>query len=91
MTEYIVQEIEDEVERAIHKFPTWPTDPVHAAAVISEETGEVTKAVLQSIYEPHKSDPLKVRAEVIQVAAMCFRFIASLAYQREAPFPLGMG
>lgn len=68
----------EEVRRAMGKFPTWPTDPLHALAVLGEEYGELTKAVLQTIYEPHKSSAADVRDEAIQTAAMALRFIASL-------------
>ena len=74
----IQHEVFDEIERAIAKFPTWPTDPLHALAVVGEEFGELTKAVLQSVYEPHKSTPADVRAEAVQTAAMALRFLASL-------------
>ena len=67
-----------ELERAIAKFPTWPTDPLHAIAVVNEEVGEAVKAVLQAVYEPHKSGPDEVRAEAIQAAAMAIRFVRSL-------------
>jgi hypothetical protein len=67
-----------EVERATAKFPTWPTDPLHALAVLGEEFGELTKAVLQSVYEPHKVGPDDVREEAIQTAAMALRFLMSL-------------
>jgi hypothetical protein len=73
----ITHEVLDEIERAIAKFPTWPTDPLHALAVLGEEFGELTKAVLQSVYEPHKSTPADVRAEAIQTAAMALRFLHS--------------
>jgi hypothetical protein len=67
-----------EVERATAKFPTWPTDPLHAVAVLGEEFGELTKAVLQSVYEPHKNPPGAVRTEALQTAAMALRFLASV-------------
>lgn len=67
-----------ELERAVRKFPTWPTDPLHAVAVLGEEFGELTKAVLQSVYEPHKVQPGEVRAEAVQTAAMAMRFLQSL-------------
>ncbi|MEQ4575203.1 MAG: hypothetical protein ABN502_09725 [Gammaproteobacteria bacterium] len=73
-----------ELERAVRKFPTWPTDPLHALAVLGEEFGELTQAVLQATYEPHKSTPEDVAAEATQVAAMALRFLTSLsAYQYE--------
>ncbi|WP_213993817.1 hypothetical protein [Sodalis sp. dw_96] len=74
-----------ELERAIRKFPTWPTDPIHASKILDEEVGELSKAVLQATYEPHKSGPDEVRAEAIQAAAMCIRFIASLDRYQYTP------
>lgn len=71
-----------EVSAAMLKYPTWPTDPLHALAVLGEEYGELTKAVLQTVYEPGKSTVSDVREEAIQTAAMALRFIASLdAYE----------
>lgn len=67
-----------ELNRAVQKFPTWPTDPLHAVAVLGEEFGELTKAVLQSVYEPHKVTPGDVQTEAVQVAAMALRFLRSL-------------
>lgn len=67
-----------ELERAMRKFPTWPTDPLHAVAVLGEEYGELDKAVLQAVYEPHKSTIEDVASEAIQTAAMAVRFVASL-------------
>lgn len=74
----------DELRRAAAKFPTWPTDPLHALAVLGEEFGELTQAVMQAVYEPHKSGPDQVRAEAIQCAAMAIRFIQSLPVYRYA-------
>lgn len=76
-----------EVKRAMAKFPTWPDDPIHAAGVLGEEAGEVAKAVLQAVYEPHKSTPADVRVEVVQTAAMCIRFLLSMERYKWAPCP----
>lgn len=73
------QQILDEVARATHKFPTWPTDPLHAIAVLGEEFGELTKAVLQTTYEPHKVKDGELHMEAIQTAAMALRFVTSLS------------
>lgn len=67
-----------EVRRATAKFPTWPTDPLHALAVFGEEFGELTKETLQLTYEPHKSTVEDFRKEAQQTAAMALRFLASL-------------
>jgi len=74
----IIDEVLNEVGRATKKFPTWPTDPLHAFAVLGEEVGELQKAILQSVYEPMKSNPNDVREEAIQTAAMAIRFLMSL-------------
>lgn len=75
----LMQEVEAELQRAVAKFPTWPTDPFHALAVLGEEYGELTKAVLQHTYEPHKGvTPADIRTEAIQTAAMALRWAMSL-------------
>jgi len=73
----VMAEIVAEVERATAKFPTWPTDPLHAFAVVGEEFGEAQKEVLQLTYEPHKSSREKLRKEAVQLAAMSLRFLMS--------------
>lgn len=73
----VIGEVKDELEKAMGKFPTWPTDPLHALAVLSEEKGELDKAVLQMTYEPHKTNLDEVRMEAIQTAAMSLRFLVS--------------
>ncbi len=74
----IVDEVVDELFRAREKFPTWPSDPLHAIAVVGEEFGELTKATLQHVYEPQKSSFDDVREEAIQSMAMHLRFLLSL-------------
>lgn len=74
----VIDQIAAEVSRATEKFPTWPTDPLHALAVLGEEFGELTKAMLQMTYEPHKATLEEVRTEAIQTAAMALRLAMSL-------------
>ena len=78
MKTHVKRLVSKEIERATEKFPTWPTDPLHALAVLGEEFGELTKAVLQLTYEPHKTSANHVREEAIQTAAMAVRFAMSL-------------
>ena len=82
-----LQEIMGEVERAMRKFPTWPTDPLHALAVLGEEYGELTKEMVQLTYEPHKTSLAEVRKEAIQCAAMAIRLVASLERYEFTPGP----
>lgn len=75
----VVAQVLEEIQRATKKFPTWPNDPLHALAVISEEHGELCKATLQAVYEPHKNKggSTDVYNEAIQTAAMAIRFLNS--------------
>ncbi len=74
----IINEVLFELRRATVKFPTWPTDPLHALAVLGEEFGELNKEMLQLVYEPHKTSAAEVRKEAIQTAAMALRLAMSL-------------
>lgn len=74
----VIARVVAEVSRATLKFPTWPTDIIHAGNVVAEESGELAKAILQCVYEPHKSGIDDVREEAEQTAAMAIRFLMSL-------------
>jgi hypothetical protein len=74
-----IEQVLAELARAERLFPGWPTDPLHALAVLGEEFGELSQAVLQEVYEPHKNNPCQVRAEAVQTAAMALRFLIGLA------------
>lgn len=78
--EQIIEEVTNEVEMAQKKFPSWPNDVIHAAAIINEESGELIRAALQYEYEEENFEEL--RKEAIQTAAMAFRFLFNLpSYQ----------
>ncbi|MDA8119523.1 MAG: hypothetical protein M0Z85_05600 [Gammaproteobacteria bacterium] len=82
-----MNEVLEELAKATRKYPTWPTDPLHALAVLGEEFGELTQAVLQRTYEPDKTSLAHVREEAVQTAAMALRFLLSLEryeYERSA-------
>ena len=74
----IRHEVSAELVRARRKHPHWPADPLHALAILGEEYGELTQAVLQHTYEPEESDLQHVREEAVQTAAMALRFLESL-------------
>ena len=71
----IFDEVRAELSRARTRYPWWPSDMVHAAAVASEESGEVVKAV-NNYFWSHGNDTLDdIRKEAIQAIAMWTRFL----------------
>lgn len=68
-------QIECELAKATAKFPDWPTDPLHALAVLGEEFGELSQATLQGVYELHGTNTNHIRKEALQTAAMAIRFL----------------
>jgi hypothetical protein len=68
-----------ELNRAKRKFPDWPDDPIHAAAVLSEESGEVVKACLDYTYAKGSMDD--IIKESVQTGAMAIRMLTG-KYQK---------
>lgn len=74
-----------ELNNAKQKHPAWPITPeraykpkgdyIHAAAIVSEEAGELTRAALQFHYEGGRF--YDMHKEAIQTAAMALRFLTS--------------
>ena len=77
----IVSRIIDEYIRAADLHPEWPSDPVHASAILNEEVGELTKAVLEWVFQD--GDFAELEKEAIQVGAMAVRFLANLDKYKE--------
>lgn len=65
--------IMDQISYAEKKHPNWPKDIIHGAAIVGEESGELTQAALQ--YEYEKGQYYKIHKEAIQVAAMAIRLL----------------
>ena len=85
-TEDTIADVRQELARATCKFPLWPTDPLHALAILGEEFGELTKAMLQYTYETNKGvTRADIREEAIQTAAMALRLAMSLSEYDYAP------
>lgn len=62
--------------KAKTKFPEWPIDPVHAAAIVVEEAGELQQAALQYCYEDGGIEQIK--KEALHTAAMAFRILQNI-------------
>ena len=60
--------IADELAKARAKHPVWPNNAYHAAAIITEEIGELCQALLQN----RAKDSI---AEAVQIAATAIRYI----------------
>ena len=70
-----------ELKKAEDKFPGWPDDPVHGAAILAEEAGELVKASLDFYYGRYDEIDL-MEKEAAQVGAMAIRFLCGLPYIR---------
>lgn len=70
----ILADILKEVERAETLHPNWPNDPIHGAAIVGEESGELIKAAID--FEYHSSPAADMETEAIQVAATAIRLLA---------------
>ena len=69
-----------ELRRAESKHPSWPTDAIHASAIVAEESGELSRAALQWVYEGGNID--EAQKEAIQTAVTAIRFLKGLpSYQ----------
>lgn len=68
--------IDAELKRAEKKHPNFPKDMYQQLAIMQEEAGEVTKAVLHYHYESGSLQDVK--DELIQTAAMCMRMLNAL-------------
>lgn len=74
---HVIVAIFKELKQAKEKHPNWPDDIIHAAAIVAEESGELTKAALQWTYE--QGDIQDAEKEAIQVIVTAIRFLEGLA------------
>lgn len=83
-TKEITRDILDELSRAVEKHPIWPIDAIHAAAILSEEAGELVQAAndFHDIYPGHlieyREKREHMKTEATQVGAMAIRFLMHL-------------
>jgi hypothetical protein len=78
-----IREIGYEFEAAERNSPTFPTDPIHAAAKLQEEAGELVQAALKFTYE--KGSLEAMQKEVVQTGAMALRFLLNLPSMESRP------
>ena len=66
-----------ELKRAKEQHPIWPTDPIHAAAIINEEAGELIQAANDYTYDRENARSTMIE-ESVQVGAMAIRFLTNI-------------
>lgn len=71
--EQAIDLITAELERARLLHPQWPTDCVHAAAIVCEEAGELAQAALDHTYSGQSS--AGIRREAVHTAATAMRLL----------------
>lgn len=75
--------VDAELDRARTRYPLWPDDAIHAAAIASEESGEVVKSVNNWHWRQGDDTLDDIRAEAVQAIAMWVRFLTDGDYTRE--------
>lgn len=76
--ERIFLAIQRELANASKKHPKWPIDIIHASAIVSEESGELTRAALHFSYENGTIEDAK--KEAVQTAVTAIRFLEGLEH-----------
>jgi len=71
-----VMDISGELEEAERKYPTFPVDVIHAAAIVGEEAGELLRAALRFTYEA--GTVVDLRNEALHTATMAVRFLMNI-------------
>lgn len=71
----------NELKAAKEKWPNWVNDPIHAAGILNEESGELMQACLDFSYSNGGIE--QIRKEAMQTGAMAIRFLENIdEYQR---------
>ena len=65
----------EEVRRAEAKYPDWPDEVIHGAAIVCEESGELIRAALNHAY--HGTPKADMTLEAIQTGATVIRFLCN--------------
>lgn len=76
----VIRDIDRELTRACSIHPNWPSDIVHASAIVAEEAGELVKAALDHAY--FDASFADIEKEAIHTAATCIRLLAEVRRRR---------
>lgn len=84
MTDKILFEILNEVDRAEEKHPVWPTDNLKRVAFVAGEAGEALKEAIK-LYEGTGSLE-NLETELIQTAGTCLRMLKAMHADKQAAY-----
>lgn len=79
-----ITKIIEELKSAEKKFPGFPRDVVHCAAILAEEAGEVVKSALDYYYG-RSDNQEELRKEIAQTGAMALRFLLRMLDSKHYP------
>ena len=83
-----LQIILDELKKAKLKWPNWLDDPIHAAAILSEESGELVQAANDFSYSEGSKEQMIL--EAAQAGATAIRFLENIdEYKRIQSYQKG--
>ena len=82
--EIALVQIFSEVERVEKLHPDWPTNPIHQAAIVTEEAGELLQASLN--HNEHKGSKKAIITEAIHTAATVIRFLKNINEESNESF-----
>lgn len=73
--EQVFELVRGELAKARTRYPFWPADLVHAAAIANEEMSEVIKSVNNRFWGHGDDTWADIQGEAVQAIAMLVRFL----------------
>ena len=74
--ETVIGLVMTEIERAEKLHPVWPRDLIRAGMILSEENGELIKAILDR--DEKKGATRRIVIEAVHTAATAIRFLKNI-------------
>jgi hypothetical protein len=81
----VLRQVLEELERAELTHPIYPADVIHAAAIVSEEAGELVRAANNVYYEDSVEHRQNLLTEAVQTTAMGLRFLLETGNLKAKP------
>jgi hypothetical protein len=81
----VLRQVLEELTAAEENYPLYPTDVIHAAAIVSEEAGELVRAANNVYYDDTPEHRQNLLTEAIQTTAMGLRFLLEIGNLKARP------